>query len=119
MSYCDLEGPKFYRTAEPVAAKTHKCCECSAPINVGERHVLCVGLWDFDLSSFRQHTICAEACEFVRDVIKEGDCLPFGGLSEFWREEGHFGCKKNNDWAELRKKYAAIIRRERMSKYEQ
>ncbi len=111
---CDL--PAFYSWSEPVARKEHKCCECTAPITKGEKHLVATGKWDRGLSSFRQHLLCAEACMFIRDKLNDGECICFGGLDDFYRGmQWQCGDKTDAVWREFRNKLAAIKRRERIA----
>jgi hypothetical protein len=89
MSYCDLEGPTFYREVVRTARKEHACVECSATILPGEQYYDQAGMWDrsVGVDSFRQHLLCRDACVWIRDVM-EGECIPFGGLWEWWENEG-------------------------------
>jgi hypothetical protein len=82
--YCDYDMPKFMRVSEHVSRKQHRCCECHAPILVGEKYVRITGKWDGEMNTFRQHDLCARACEFVRGTINQ--CLCFGELFEFDQE---------------------------------
>ena len=108
----DCEIPRFYKVSEPVARKQHHCCECSAPILKGEKHVLCTGMWDGDIQRYRQHETCAKACEFIRDELY-GECISFGSLFDHWHEMGPWSptCKKKH--AEFRSLMARIIWRQR------
>lgn len=108
MSYsCDL-GPEFYRTETPVARKEYECVECYAPILPGERYVKCVGVWEGELSTHRQHLLCCEACEWVRD--QDGECLPFGYLFNYWEDDANQG---HPNFKELRPILARIKFRHR------
>lgn len=91
MSECEL--PQYYNWTEPVARKRHECCECNAPILKGEKHLRVNGCWENVPGTFRQHLLCAEACELVRDEgLNDDECLYFGGLFEFWNDScGYFG----------------------------
>jgi hypothetical protein len=109
MSYCDL--PEFYATAETKARQRHRCCECHAWIEVGERYLTIRGKWDGGIDTYRQHLLCARACEFARDHLDE-ECIPFGGLFEWWGE-CHLGRYWSKDWQEFRDMLAQIIRRQR------
>lgn len=112
----DCERPDYYRCTEPVARKAHECCECSAKIVPGEKHLRVDACWDRQPDRFRQHLRCAEACELVRDKdLFDGDCLGFGELRDFWVDS-------DGEWANLgqlearRKLWSlmlGIIRRER------
>lgn len=107
---CDI--PEFYRITEPVARKDHECCECNARIKKGEKHFQVTGKWEGEISSFRQHFLCMEACMYIRDHLDD-ECIPFGTLFEYL---GEYLCKGNKYCAEIvpfRKMIAGIKRRER------
>lgn len=82
--YC--EWPEFYSESFPKAAKEHRCCECSAPIERGEKHLYYRGKWDGDFSTGRQHELCREVCMYIRDKYQGGECFAFGHLFETWGE---------------------------------
>ncbi len=110
----ECEIAEFYNWSEPVARKEHRCCECSAPIRMGEKHFVATGKWDGQLSTFRQHLLCCETSMYVRDKLNGGECICFGGLVE-WLEESKWQCDKTHlIWREFRNKMAAIKRRERV-----
>lgn len=79
------EVPEFYDTTERKARREHKCCECGMMIHVGEKYLDIVGKWDGEVSQFRQHLRCADACEMIRDTI-DGECIPFGYLFDWYGE---------------------------------
>ena len=108
MSECTI--PEFYATSESVARRVHVCCECTAPILAGEKYVKIVGKWEGDFMAHKQHILCAEACEAVRDL--SGDCLYFGEMKE---ESYHdwLGSRKDENTLPIRKMLAQIMRRER------
>lgn len=117
MRFCDFEGPEIYSDSEPRAKKQHRCEECRAPILVGERHYYYAGKWDGDFSSGRQHTLCLQACVYVRDKIQGGECIPFGGLKEFMAEVNFSSDdRKNPKWARVRAMFSEIRKRERWAK---
>lgn len=87
----DCEIAQYYVCKEPVARKIHKCCECSAPIEVGEKHLRIDACWENRPGRYRQHLLCAEACEYVRDSgMNDDECLSFGELWEFWRSDSPY-----------------------------
>lgn len=101
--YC--EWPDFYTTKWPIAKKEHKCCECYAPIKVGERYGNFTGKWPGDkIRTHKQHLICEMACRFIRDKIQDGECIGFGELWEIWDE---YKAKHNGD--ERQKNYRSIV----------
>lgn len=115
--YADCERPEFYSTKEYVARKVHECCECSAPIVVGEKYFYCIGKWDGEISCHKQHLLCEETCEFIRDCI-EKDCIGFGCLKEWWDEykqncDVNYHKHKDEDLKKLRGMLVDIHRRER------
>jgi len=76
----------FYKWSEPVARKEYKCCECYAPIMIGEKHFSAIGSWDGEFSNYRQHLLCSEACMFIRDNYNEFECIAFGDLFDYYWE---------------------------------
>lgn len=108
----DCELPEFANAADVRARKDHKCCECRATIRRGERYTRCSGKWDGQVSTYKQHDLCARACEFYRDNIGE-DCLPFGSLFEWWRDDGKRNDKRDENYAEIRVMLAGILKRKR------
>ena len=78
--------PQFYTHHEPIARKVHRCCECGAPILKGEKHFSWTGKWEGQISSGRQHLVCMEACMMIRDEFEGGECIPFGGLMDYYNE---------------------------------
>lgn len=108
----DCEMPAFYTWSEPVARKTHRCCECHAPILKGEKHYRVTGKWDGDVSTLRQHLVCMEACMLIRDEFG-GDCIAFGSLLEEFSEmrfDGWYPTQEKYDeaWKRLRHLIAVI-----------
>lgn len=119
MSDSDCDMPEFSFVSEPRARIKHRCCECTAPIRVGEKYVRCSGKWAGDVSTFKQHTLCAEACESIRD--NSGECIAFGSLKEWWSEAGNDSkyhiknkTKYSEHYIEIRKMLAVIFKRERI-----
>ena len=118
MSYCDADPPDFYTYSEPLARKAHRCCECRAPILRGEKHLHARGKWYDTIESFRQHLLCCEACELIRDRFFVGNCICFGGLkdefadmrSDNWYQERD---RYKEPWKQLRSLMARILWRER------
>jgi hypothetical protein len=114
----ECEIPQFYATSEPIARKVHRCCECVAPIEIGERHFLGRGKWDDKFNAYRQHTLCEKACEFVRDNFNGDECIGFGTLFEWLHEEVYElrRFKESEKGRQLRTMVAKIIKRERGAK---
>jgi hypothetical protein len=65
------------REKSVTARKPHKCCECDAPIAVGERCDFATGLFDGCWTSDYRCWSCAVLAELV--ATKTGIC-PFWGL---------------------------------------
>ncbi len=109
MSY-DCEMPEFFNSKTGIKArKQHRCCECAAPINMGELHYRGTGVWGGDFQTYRQHLACKEACVMIRD-FNDGECISFGELREYWREYVDVGTK---DEKAFRSTMARILYRER------
>lgn len=106
------EIAEFYTYTEPVARKQHKCCECSAPIEKGEKHFRAFGKWTFGTDAYRQHFLCMEACMLIRDKFNGGDCIAFGRLMETFSELREYG-KGKEVYRQLRSLMAKIKWRER------
>jgi len=116
------EVAEWYSYTEPTANKPHACCECSAHIEVGEKHFHGKGRWHGDFLTFRQHTTCREACELIRDHFNHDECLGFGGLEAFFadmkwpkhlrKQELAFRAESEH-YRRLRSLMARIKRRER------
>lgn len=118
--FCDDESPPdFYSWREPVARKRHQCIECTATIEIGEKHFHATGKWDGTVSSQRQHVLCMEACMLVRDEL-EGECICFGALKEWYyeirRESQYFQGEKKSAWRKLLRLMAKIRVRERKAR---
>ncbi len=109
--HCDTESPKFYSHSEPVARKRHRCDECNAPIEIGERHFRYVGKWD-EIMQGRQHLLCMEACMLIRDEFQGGECIPFGGLKDIFFEM-RLDWMASPNWKKLRRMMTRIKWRER------
>lgn len=87
MSYCDVSVEFTRVITVKKTRKVHICCECLAPIPIGSEAVRASGKCEGDMWQEYQHILCAEACEYVRDVINKDlrsdeRCLMFGELFE-------------------------------------
>lgn len=80
MSYCEM--PEFFSEAIHKARKDYKCCECGYPIRKGTKYWKCQGKWDGEISSYKQHIECRDAC-YSFQTGDPDDCVPFGGLRDF------------------------------------
>ena len=65
------EMAKVYDESKRRARKQHKCCECRLPIEVGEVHMRCSGLWDDSWSTFRQHLHCYHFSRLINSTTSE------------------------------------------------
>lgn len=111
MSYDDCELPGFYAEAFPVARKAHRCCECQAPIDPGEKHLRYAMKYDGTMDYGRQHMLCRELCMLMN---YEGDgCCPFGGMKDTFREKDWPLDKYDPLHKKARTLMAGILRRER------
>lgn len=109
----ECEIAKVYSAVERVARKQHKCCECGVPINKGETYLVCSGIWSFGAESHKQHLICAEACEWIRDA-SDGECIPFGYLLEWWGDNKWQITKEAEALRIMRRKMAKVLARRRL-----
>ena len=107
----DCEIAQYHKCQERVARKPHKCCECSAPINSGEKYLQVNACWDNQPFVGRQHLLCAEACEFVRDSgINDDECVYYGGLKEWYAEWVSGGYTHEADEADRVKIWRFMLR---------
>lgn len=109
VSYCEI--PEFYYETFPKARKPYRCVECSAPIEVGEKHLYYRMKFDGDFDHARQHMVCRELCMLLRDEFNDFECIGFGSLHEEW-ENFDFG-DRDDKQKKARSLYAAIKWRER------
>lgn len=84
--YCDYDAPEWMtQYTVKKSRKSHKCCECSALILVGESYEYTCGKWDGYLST---HHICLRCVE-LRDwatISVPCFCWAFGNLHDDVRE---------------------------------
>lgn len=78
--------PDFFSERISKARKETKCCECGKKIQKGQKYWYCAGKWDGEMSYYRQHIECRDACYAIQKHIQ--DCIPFGGLWEYLSEYG-------------------------------
>ena len=71
----DYESPVVHRVECRRARGDHWCCECSRPIQVGERHEVVTGRWDGAWSTYRT---CRTCIAIRRDYCPGGS--EYGGL---------------------------------------
>ncbi len=111
--YCEL--PAFFSEQIGVRArKEHKCCECGEPITPGQLYDKFTGMWDGRIDTYRQHQKCHAACRFIRDELRDGECIPFGALFDWFAESWcEYSSREKRKWSpELRSTCAQyLIRR--------
>lgn len=83
-----------YRETPRTARKAHRCCECMATIEPGERYVVCSGVsegkgWSYKLCAFC-HALFGQIWQIPGWVPEDGPS--FGGLCAwlhecFWRDD--------------------------------
>lgn len=83
--YCDVY-PDFFSERVSVSRQEYRCCECGFKINKGQKYWYCVGKWEGDVSSYKQHIECRDACYKIQK--HQGECIPFGGLREWLSDYG-------------------------------
>lgn len=123
MSVC--ERPEFSGIRRVKARKQHRCCECRAPIAVGETHYAIVGKWDGEMMTFRQHDECCRACRYIRDVFNRDEhpsetCIAFGDLFDWIcevprRDRRTFPAEFRSLLATIRRRQLAVRRAKRDS----
>lgn len=81
MCSCDLDGPEIFWESWPVARKSHVCCECGSPIDIGEKHLRVSGVWEGQFETFR---MCKPCRDVWNEAVAEIDdlCICFGELWE-------------------------------------
>ncbi|MDE2099537.1 MAG: hypothetical protein KGL39_19955 [Patescibacteria group bacterium] len=113
----ECEIPEFYRVQERKAKKQYPCIECGVDIVPEEKYLYVCGVWDGELSQFRQHLLCARTCEFIRDHI-EHECIGFGALFDWLNDYQGQGTERSyfynadsaHSWAILRVMLAGIYK---------
>lgn len=83
--YCDL-----FEERAVVARKNHRCEECGATIQKGEKHEVAKGLYEGQWSEARRCPACVILAELVATLNEA--CPLWGGLDasvDLARDEGH------------------------------
>jgi hypothetical protein len=108
--FCEM--PQFYSEEFPVARKAHRCVECRAPIEKGEKHLRYAGKWDGNVSGGRQHMLCRELAMFMNS---DDECAPFGAMKAAFDADDyrHRPSRHGEPFKTGRRLMARIIRRER------
>lgn len=115
----DCEIAQYYKWIFRVARKPHECCECTAPIDPGEKYLQVNACWENHPGTYRQHVLCMEACEFVRDAgLNDDECLYYGGLTEWYRDWVHEPWQADaENRSKLWRMMLRITRRERQARH--
>jgi len=72
---CDYDDPfDFYHVSNPIAKKTHKCCECNGEILPGQRYERAATVYDGYFECFKT---CGPCSQIRRDY-----CAPYTALHE-------------------------------------
>lgn len=115
MSLYDCDMPEFYSETFPVAARVHRCCECSAPIEIGEKHLYARGKNDGDFWYERQHMLCRELCMKLND--EDDYCCAFGAMKDVLQDGDYLPPWRADDRTRaIRALYARIRLRERAAR---
>lgn len=106
--------PEFVDDHAHCARKQHRCCECSAPIQVGERYIKTKGVWDGEFSEFKQHELCAEAFKHAISLNTgfDNEGVWYGGVFEWFDDEGRFEGAVKLEEKEMRSMIAKMLLRE-------
>jgi hypothetical protein len=92
---CDCEWPKFFTQTVRKARKNHKCCECSSPINIGDKYDYSSGKWDDFVGSYKT---CLECSKLKIWLDKKTDCcVAFGELRTELIESDIIGVLDSSD----------------------
>lgn len=117
----DCEIAQYYLATYRIARKSHECVECSAPIDPGEKYLEVRACWDNRPDVYRQHLLCQQACEYVRDKgLNDDECIYYGGLKDWYKEWIRYGWGNLDSMPEERSAMWRFIlnikRRERKAK---
>lgn len=83
--YCDYDAPEFHRRTTSKARKQHKCCECCAPIFIGEKYEYVIGKWEGQVDTFKTCQLCADLRIWVENNIPCA-CWHHGNMhDELWQ----------------------------------
>ena len=79
--------PEAFSTITRTAAIQHRCCECGAVIEKGDRYQYSSGIWDGRPDSFKQCLSCHELMTAATENMGDCDESPsFGALREWFTE---------------------------------
>lgn len=88
--------------ANPVAHKTHICCECGGVIKLFETYERASGIWDGEPMRFKT---CLDCVEMRKELSEGEEQWYYGGLWEAIVESGHAEFRRR---MEKRRKPVAI-----------
>ncbi|QUX96557.1 hypothetical protein C0J08_14635 [Marinomonas sp. CT5] len=75
-----MSAPSAFRSVIRKARKAHKCCECHAVINIGDRYQYSSGVWDGEPDDYKQ---CLGCGEIFDAVTRDGDEVGFTQLRDY------------------------------------
>lgn len=86
MCYCDVEPATAWREEWRKARKAFQCCECGAPIMVGDRYHYFSGIWDHQPGHYRTCLECSQVRDFHnREMDRQRECAAaFSTLFDNW-----------------------------------
>ena len=82
---CDGDPASFYISEDRKARKQHKCYECRAVIEPGERYEHARGCWEGTISTFKTCVLCLEIRQWAR-ISVPCFCFNHGDLLENIRD---------------------------------
>lgn len=82
---CDWDPPRFYNSAIRMARKVHRCEECPAEIQPGEKYEHVSGCWDYGVSTFKTCQRCIDLRTWVQNNVP-CFCWAHGNADEGMRE---------------------------------
>lgn len=83
--YCDYDQPEFCNISTVKARKEHKCEECRATIQPGDKYKRTVGKWEGDLLTFATCGLCDELQQWA-SISVPCFCWAYGELHEEVRD---------------------------------
>jgi hypothetical protein len=89
MCYCDVEPAACWHERWPKARKPHWCCECGAPIAVGDIYHHFSGVWDGRGGDYRTCLECSQVRDhYKRECWRQRECAPaFSQLYDYWERD--------------------------------
>lgn len=108
----DAPQPDFHSARVVTARQRHRCCECLAFIQPGERYEYVSGLWEGELSTYKTCLACVE----LRTKLSEHcGCWVYEGIAEDICESYHRHERPPHLqwWLDLRDIHYELYQRER------